>query len=126
MGGSLPQRLPHDLPIATLTALRPHVAALQHLGCRSWGDLRALPRAGLARRFGRACLLALDQAWGDAPHGLTWITLPERFALELELPALAESAPALLMGRPAPAGCAAGLAACAPAGCAGAVAGLAP
>lgn len=97
MGRSPPQRLPHDLPIATLTALRPHVAALQHLGCRSWGDLRALPRAGLARRFGAACLLALDQAWGDAPHGLIWITLPERFALELELPALVESAPALLM-----------------------------
>lgn len=36
MGRSPPQRLPHDLPIATLTALRPHVAALQHLGCRSW------------------------------------------------------------------------------------------
>ncbi|HRM93792.1 MAG TPA: DNA polymerase Y family protein, partial [Alicycliphilus sp.] len=97
MGRSPPQRLPHDLPIATLTALRPHVAALQHLGCRSWGDLRALPRAGLARRFGAACLLALDQAWGDAPHGLTWITLPERFALQLELSALVESAPALLM-----------------------------
>ena len=97
MGRSPPQRLPHDLPIATLTALRPHVAALQHLGCRSWGDLRALPRAGLAQRFGAACLLALDQAWGDAPHGLTWITLPERFALQLELSALVESAPALLM-----------------------------
>lgn len=97
MGQPRPQRLPHDLPITTLTALRPHVVALQQLGCRTWGDLRALPRAGLARRFGRACLVALDQAWGDAPHGLIWITLPERFALELELPALAESAPALLM-----------------------------
>lgn len=92
----LPPRLPHDLPLATLTALRPHVAALQQLGCRSWGDLRALPRAGVARRFGAACLTALDQAWGEAPHGLRWITLPEQFALELELPALAESAGALL------------------------------
>ena len=96
MGGCPPQRLPHDLPLATLTALRPHVAALQHLGCRSWGDLRALPRAGVSRRFGAACLAALDQAWGDAPPGLAWITLPEQFTLELELPALAESAPALL------------------------------
>lgn len=96
MGGRPPQRPPHDLPLATLTALRPHVAALQQLGCRNWGDLRALPRAGVARRFGAACLAALDQAWGDAPHGLAWITLPEQFALELELPALAESAPALL------------------------------
>lgn len=96
MGCPLPQRLPHGLPLATLTALRPHAAALQHLGCRSWGDVRALPRAGVARRFGSACLLALDQAWGDAPQGFDWITLPEQFALELELPALAESAPALL------------------------------
>ena len=96
MGRPLPQGLPHDLPLATLTALRPHVAALQQLGCRTWGGLRALPRAGVARRFGSACLTALDQAWGDTPHGLAWITLPEQFALELELPALAESAPALL------------------------------
>lgn len=96
MGRPLPRRLPHDLPLATLTALRPHAAALQHLGCRTWGDLRALPRAGVARRFGSACLLALDQAWGDAPLGLAWIELPEQFALEVELPTLAESAPALL------------------------------
>lgn len=91
-----PQRLPHDLPIATLTALRPHAAALQHLGCRTWGALRALPRAGVARRFGADTLAALDRAWGDAPHTLDWITLPEQFALELELPALVEAAPALL------------------------------
>lgn len=96
MGRPQPQRLPHDLPLTTLTVLRPHAAALQHLGCRTWGDLRALPRAGVARRFGSACLLALDQAWGNAPQALAWITLPEQFALELELPALAESAPALL------------------------------
>lgn len=92
----LPHDLPNDLPIATLTALRPHAAALQHLGCRTWGALRALPRAGVARRFGGECLLALDRAWGDAPHGLDWITLPEQFALDVELPALAESAQALL------------------------------
>lgn len=96
MGCAPPQRLPHGLPLATLTALRPHALALQQLGCRSWGDVRVLPRAGVARRFGSACLQALDQAWGDAPHTLAWITLPEQFALELELPALAESAPALL------------------------------
>ena len=92
----VPARLPHDLPLATLTALRPHATALQHLGCRTWGALRALPSAGVARRFGAACLAALDQAWGDSPHECDWITLPERFALEADLPALAESSQALL------------------------------
>jgi protein ImuB len=87
------------LPLATLTALRPHAQALQHLGCRTWGALRALPRAGVARRFGAACLAALDQAWGDAPEAAAWIELPAQFALEVELPALAESSTALL--RPA-------------------------
>ena len=48
LGGPPPRRLPHDLPLATLTALRPHALALQHLGCRTWGALRALPRAGVA------------------------------------------------------------------------------
>lgn len=95
-GRPVPRRLPHDLPVATLSALRPHAQALQQLGCRTWGAVRALPRAGVARRFGAEPLAALDRAWGDAPHGLDWITLPEQFALELELPALAESAPALL------------------------------
>lgn len=95
-GRAVPQRLPHDLPITTLTALRPHARALQQLGCCTWGAVRSLPRAGMARRFGAEPLAALDRAWGDAPHGLDWITLPEQFALELELPALAESAPALL------------------------------
>ena len=99
LGGPPPRRLPHDLPLATLTALRPHAQALQHLGCRTWGALRALPRAGVARRFGAACLAALDQAWGDAPEAAAWIELPAQFALEVELPALAESSTALL--RPA-------------------------
>ncbi len=95
-GRPLPRRLPHDLPVDTLCALRPHAAALAHLGCRTWGAVRALPRAGVARRFGADCLAALDRAWDGSVHGMHWITLPEHFALEAELPALAESASALL------------------------------
>ena len=95
-GRPAPRRVPHDLPVATLTALRPHAGALQHLGCRTWGALRALPRAGVARRFGAASLEALDQGWGDRPLPLDWIVLPERFDLEVELPARAETADALL------------------------------
>ncbi|GKS87594.1 DNA polymerase Y family protein [Acidovorax sp. SUPP1855] len=91
-----PRRLPHDLPLRTLAALRPHAASLERMGCRTLGALRALPRAGVARRFGADALRALDQAFGDVPHPLPWIELPERFSLSAELPALAESAGTLL------------------------------
>ena len=91
-----PRRVPHDLPLHTLTALRPHVASLARMGCNTWGQLRALPRDGVARRLGAAALHALDCAFGDAPHTHTWLELPETFALAAELPALATSADALL------------------------------
>ena len=84
------------LPLHTLTALRPHVASLERMGCRTWGALRALPRAGVARRIGAAALHALDQALGGAPEAHAWLELPEQFVLAVELPALAESADALL------------------------------
>ncbi len=84
------------LPLHTLTALRPHAASLERMGCRTWGALRALPRAGVARRFGARVLRVLDQALGDAPEAHAWLELPEQFALTAELPALAESADALL------------------------------
>ena len=84
------------LPLHTLTALRPHVASLERMGCRTWGGLRALPRAGVARRFGAKVLRVLDQALGDAPEAHAWLELPEQFVLTAELPALADSADALL------------------------------
>jgi len=80
----------------TLTALRPHVASLERMGCRTWGALRALPRAGVARRLGAGVLQVLDQALGDAPEAHAWLQLPEQFVLTTELPALAASADALL------------------------------
>lgn len=95
-GRPLPQRLPHDLPLRTLTDVLPHALQLEHMGCRTWGALRALPRAGVVRRFGAGLLRTLDQAWGDVPHQPRWVELPERFAMEAELPALVESAGALV------------------------------
>ena len=85
-----------NLPLHTLTAVRPHVPSLERMGCRTWGALRALPRAGVARRLGAGVLRVLDQAYGDAPEAHAWLELPEQFALTTELPALAESADALL------------------------------
>ena len=91
-----PRRMPHGLPLHTLAALRPHVPSLERMGCRTWGALRALPRAGVARRFGAQVVHVLDQAFGDAPEAHTWLELPAQFALCTDLPALAESADMLL------------------------------
>ena len=88
----------HSLPLHTLTAARPHLPTLLRLGCNTWGQLRALPRAGLARRFGVGLLEALDQAYGTRPERYAWLTLPEVFDAPLELQAAVESAPALLFG----------------------------
>lgn len=96
-GRTLPaQWRAENLPLHTLTALRPHVPSLERMGCRTWGALRALPRAGVARRLGAGALRVLDQALGHAPEAHAWLELPEQFALTAELPALAESADALL------------------------------
>lgn len=89
---------PAHLPLAALAAARPHLATLQRLGCRTWGELRALPRDGLARRFGQGLLDALDQAFGEQPERYPWLTLPEGFDEPLELPAHVENASALLFG----------------------------
>lgn len=89
---------PEDLSMEFLTAARPHLPVLERIGCRTWGDLRALPRGGLARRFGQPLLTALDQAFGEQPESHTWLLLPEVFEESLELPALVENASALMFG----------------------------
>ena len=95
-GQCLPTFLPQGLPLHTLSAARPHAASLARMGCNTWGGLRALPRAGVARRFGAALLKALDQGWGDAPDALSWLALPEQFDLGIELNWLVDAAPPLL------------------------------
>ena len=84
------------MPLRALAAAAPHAATLARLGCTHWGQLRALPRGGVARRFGADLLHALDCAYGDAPLVLAWMRLPEVFDAPLELAAPVESAPALL------------------------------
>jgi protein ImuB len=86
------------LPIEVLFAAREHLDVLRRLGCAQWGHLQALPRAGLARRFGQRLPEALDRAYGKRPDVYSWLVIPEVFALSLELAALVESAPALLFG----------------------------
>jgi protein ImuB len=84
------------LALHTLSAVARHQPTLARLGCRTLGDVRRLPRAGLSRRFGADMLRALDQAWGDLPLPLDWCTLPPRFEARLELPGRVDTAPGLL------------------------------
>jgi len=89
-------RDPDRLPLHTLADARPHLTTLDRLGCQVWGDLRALPRGGVVRRFGAPLLDALDRAYGQRPEVYPWLVLPEVFDLPLELQARVEAAPALL------------------------------
>ncbi len=93
-----PVTAPDALPLSALAAARPHLATLERMGCTCWGQLRALPRGGVARRFGASVLEALDQAYGHRPELYPWLVLPEVFEATLELSAQVESAPALLFG----------------------------
>ncbi len=95
-GASTRGMKPDALPLQVLSAAREHLPVLERIGCRTWGDARRLPRAGLKRRFGAALLQALDEAYGDSPETHSWLQLPQQFDLGLELPALATNAPELM------------------------------
>jgi protein ImuB len=86
------------LPLQAITAVARHEPTLARVGCHTLGDVRMLPRGGLGRRFDKALLTALDQAYGLRPEAWEWITLPEQFHARLELMSRVESAPALLFG----------------------------
>ena len=89
---------PDDLPLSALTVAGPHLTMLARLGCTCWGQLRTLPRGGVARRWGAPLLEALDRAYGHQPEVYPWLVLPEVFEAQLELIAQVETAPALLFG----------------------------
>jgi len=65
------------LPVAALRLAREDVQLLSRLGLRTIGDLLALPRAGLARRFrgeaGLTLVRRLDQALGVEPEILAGV-----------------------------------------------------
>lgn len=84
------------LPLWTLSALEQNSAVLLRLGCRCWGDVRALPRAGLSRRIGAKALRALDEAYGLLPQPLDWLQLPQQFELRHDLGYPAHHADAVL------------------------------
>ena len=91
-------RLLDDAPLALLEAGRAHGEALQGMGLQTLGELRALPRAGLARRCGEGLLHEIDRALGQRADPRRWIEPPARFDSRLELYARAESAEQVLSG----------------------------
>lgn len=74
------------LPVAALRLIPDTCTALQRLGLRTIGDVLALPRATLTRRFGRELVLRLDQALGAQPEGISPLSEAPRFAAQLTLP----------------------------------------
>jgi protein ImuB len=92
------QRLLDAVPVWLLGPGREHWDALQGMGLHTLNDLRQLPRAGLARRFGEALLADLDRARGQLADPRTAIELPSEFNSQLELFAAAENTDQVLTG----------------------------
>lgn len=86
------------LPIDSLSMVAAHGPTLARLGCQTLGQVRALPRGGISRRFDALLLGALDQAYGLKPEAHEWIELPDTFHAKFELMARVELAPAMLFG----------------------------
>ena len=84
------------LPVRVMTGDAATLEALAAIGATRIGDVAELPRAGLARRFGRKLLDDLDRALGRAPDPRTFFTPPAEFRARLELPAEVTQAEALL------------------------------
>lgn len=85
------------MPASVLPAARPYLEWLDGLGCRTLGDLRRLPRAGLQRRCGQELNDALDRALGLAPEVFEWLEAPPSFVARAELPDRVEHAEATLL-----------------------------
>ena len=85
-------------PVWLLGPGQEHWDALQGMGLRTLGDLRSVPRAGLARRFGESLLNELDRALGLEPDPRVAIVLPPVFESRLELFARADTTEQVLHG----------------------------
>jgi len=94
------RRLLDGLPLPAVLAVLQQderlAELLQSIGCQRLSELRALPRAGVQRRGGRALLHALDRAYGDTPDPQRWFEPPERFVMALELMHRADDAAQLV------------------------------
>lgn len=92
------QTLLDAAPVWLLGPGREHWDALQGMGLQTLSDLRGLPRAGLARRFGDDLLTDLDCAFGRRPDPRQWVEWPSTFDTTLELFARADTTEQVLHG----------------------------
>lgn len=92
------QRALDAAPVWLLGPGHEHWDALQGMGLNTLGDLRSLPRAGLARRFGESLLHEFDAALGHRPDPRVAVELPARFHSELELFARADTTEQVMHG----------------------------
>ena len=84
-----------DVPLRRLDLDAAACDVLASAGITTFGELAALPRAGLARRVGTAVVDALDRALGRVPDVRMPYAPPPRFEARLPLPAPADDAQAL-------------------------------
>ena len=84
------------LPVSLLEDDEKTLAALENIGVRTLGELLALPRAGVARRFGEALIEELDKALGHQPDPRIWYQPPASFRAGIELPAEVSNAGQLI------------------------------
>lgn len=84
------------IPVARAGLPGDAATALPDMGIRTLGQLLALPRAVLQRRFGEALVATLERLCGRRPHGFTPYRPPDRFEGHVELPAEVTSHATLL------------------------------
>ncbi len=91
---TLPRALA-PLPLAHFDVAPDALVTLQAAGVATFGEACALPRDGLARRFGPGLVATLDRALGRIPDPRPPYEPPPRFESKLELPAPVHEAEAL-------------------------------
>ncbi len=79
------------IPLAVIEQAQPHLAVLKRMGIRTLGQLEALPRAGITKRFGKELLQAIDAAHNRVSQPRQWISAPETFTTRRELHMRAEN-----------------------------------
>jgi protein ImuB len=85
-----------ELPVEVLRCKDETLAAFEAIGVRTLGELRSLPREGVARRFGQEPLTELDRALGLLPDPRNFFVPPARFGAAIGLPTEVTQAEALL------------------------------
>jgi protein ImuB len=93
--GELARRL-QPLPVEVLDCDSRTIATLESVGVRTLGEILALARAGVAKRFGQALRDEIDRALGVNADPRKFFAPPEQFRAGLELPYEVRESEALL------------------------------